>query len=59
MSCFDMEDEYRIVEEHVEYGLEKINPEHKIEDSFRNYLYFHNVVGEFVRFSISRCITRN
>ena len=50
MSCFDMEKEYSTVEEQVEYGLERIDPERKIEVSLRDFLYLYNTVGEFVRF---------
>ena len=41
---------YTDVESQVEYGLEKIDPNRKIEISLKDFLYLHNVVGEFVRF---------
>lgn len=50
MNCFDMEDEYTGVEEQVEYGLEKIDLDRKIEVSLRDFLYMHNTVGELIRF---------
>ena len=41
---------YTDVESQVEYGLEKIDPNRKIEVSLKDFLYLHNVVGEFIRF---------
>lgn len=43
-------EEYTTVEEQVEFGLEKIDPDRKIEVSLRDFLYLHNTVGELVRF---------
>jgi len=42
--------EYTDVESQVEYGLDKINVDQKVEISLRDLMYVHNVVGEFVRF---------
>lgn len=41
---------YTDVESQVEYGLEKIDPNRKIEVSLRDFLYMHNTIEEFVRF---------
>lgn len=41
---------YTDVESQVEYGLEKIDPNRKIEVSLRNFLYMHNTIEEFIRF---------
>ncbi len=41
---------YTDVESQVEYGLEKIDPNRKIEVSLKDFLYMHNVIGEFIRF---------
>jgi hypothetical protein len=38
------------VESQVEYGLEKIDPNRKIEVSLKDFLYLHNVIYEFIRF---------
>lgn len=41
---------YTDVESQVEYGLEKIDPNRKIEVSLRDFLYLHKTIEEFVRF---------
>lgn len=41
---------YTDVESQVEYGLEKIDPNRKIEVSLKDFLFVHNTVAEFVRF---------
>jgi hypothetical protein len=41
---------YTDVESQVEYSLEKIDPNRKIEVSLRDFLYMHNAIGEFIRF---------
>lgn len=41
---------YTDVESQVEYGLEKINPNRKIEVSLKDFLYLHNTISEFIRF---------
>jgi hypothetical protein len=41
---------YTDIESQVEYGLEKIDPNRKIEVSLKDFLYMHNVIGEFIRF---------
>ena len=43
-------EEYTDVESQVEYGLEKIDPNRKIEVSLKDFLYLHNVVSELIRF---------
>ena len=43
-------EKYTDVEAQVEYGLEKIDPARKIEISLKDFLYMHNVIGEFIRF---------
>lgn len=43
-------EKYTDVESQVEYGLEKIDPNRRIEVSLKDFLYMHNVIGEFVRF---------
>ncbi|MGI8669402.1 MAG: hypothetical protein ACR2J3_06060 [Aridibacter sp.] len=42
--------EYTDIESQVEYGLEKIDPNRKIEVSLKDFLYLHNVIYEFIRF---------
>jgi hypothetical protein len=41
---------YTDIESQVEYGLEKIDPNRKIEVSLKDFLYLHNTIAEFVRF---------
>lgn len=41
---------YTDVESQVEYGLEKIDPNRRIDVSLKDFLYMHNVIGELVRF---------
>jgi hypothetical protein len=41
---------YTDIESQVEFGLEKIDPNRKIEISLRDFLYVHNVIGEFISF---------
>ncbi len=41
---------YTDVEAQVEYGLEKIDPNRKIEVSLKDFLFMHNTIAEFVRF---------
>jgi len=43
-------EKYTDIESQVEYGLEKIDPNRKIEVSLKDFLYMHNTIGEFVRF---------
>lgn len=43
-------DDYTDVESQVEYGLDKIDPDRKIEINLKDFLYLHGVIGEFVRF---------
>ena len=43
-------EKYTDVEAQVEYGLEKIDPNRKIEVSLKDFLFMHNTVAEFVRF---------
>ena len=38
------------IESQVEHGLEKIDPNRKIEVSLKDFLYLHNTIAEFVRF---------
>ena len=42
--------EYTDVKSQVEYGLEKVDPNRKIEVSLKDFLYLQNVLGEFIRF---------
>ena len=41
---------YTDVESQVGYGLEKIDPNRKIEVSLKDFLYLQNTIEEFVRF---------
>jgi hypothetical protein len=41
---------YTDVESQVEYGLEKISPNRKIEISLKDFIYLHNTIAEFIRF---------
>jgi hypothetical protein len=41
---------YTDTKSQVEYGLEKIDPNRKIEVSLKDFLYLHNTIDEFVRF---------
>lgn len=41
---------YTGVESQVEYGLEKIDPNRKIEVSLKDFLYLHHTIAEFIRF---------
>jgi hypothetical protein len=41
---------YTDVESQVEYGLEKIDPNRKIEVSLKDFVFMHNTIAEFVRF---------
>lgn len=43
-------EKYKDVESQVEYGLEKIDPNRKIEVSLKDFVYMHNAIGEFIRF---------
>ena len=43
------------IESQVEHGLEKIDPNRKIEVSLKDFLYLHNTIAEFVRFFINQC----
>lgn len=43
-------EKYTDVESQVEYGLEKIDPNRKIEVSLKDFIYLHNVISELVRF---------
>lgn len=42
--------EYTDVKSQVEFGLEKIDPNRKIEVSLKDFLYLHNVLSEYIRF---------
>lgn len=42
--------EYTDVQSQVEYGLEKVDPNRKIEVSLKDFLYLHNVLAELIRF---------
>lgn len=42
--------EYTDVKSQVEYGLEKVDPNRKIEVSLKDFLYLQGVLWEFVRF---------
>lgn len=52
-------EEYTDVESQVEYGLEKIDPNRKIEVSLRDFLYLHNTIAELVSFFINRCTMKH
>jgi hypothetical protein len=41
---------YTDVESQVKYGLDKIDSNRKIEVSLKDFLFMHNVIGEFIRF---------
>ncbi|MDQ3747766.1 MAG: hypothetical protein M3367_01950 [Acidobacteriota bacterium] len=41
---------YTDIEPQVECGLEKIDPNRRIEVSLKDFLYLHNTIAEFVRF---------
>ncbi len=41
---------YTDIEAQVEYGLENIDPNRKIEVSLKDFLYLHKTIDEFVRF---------
>ncbi len=41
---------YTDIESQVEYDLEKIEPNRKIEVSLKDFLYLHNTIAEFIRF---------
>ncbi len=41
---------YTDIESQVEYDLEKIDPNRKIEVSLKDFLYLHNTIAEFIRF---------
>lgn len=43
-------EKYTDVESQVEYGLEKIDSNRKIEVSLKDFLYMHNTIEELVRF---------
>lgn len=43
-------EEYTDVKSQVEYGLDKIDRTRTIEVKLKDFLYLHNVLGEFVRF---------
>jgi hypothetical protein len=42
--------QYTTIEEQVEYGLDKIDPERKIEVPLKDLLFAYLTVGELVRF---------
>lgn len=42
--------EYTDVKSQIEYGLEKIDENRKIELSLKDFLYLHNLLAELVRF---------
>lgn len=42
--------EYTDVKAQIEYGLEKIDENRKIELSLKDFLYLHNLLAELVRF---------
>ena len=41
---------YTSIEEQIEYGLETVEPERKIELSLKDFLYIHQTIGEYIRF---------
>jgi hypothetical protein len=43
-------DEYTDVKSQIEYGLEKVDENRKIELSLKDFLYLHNLLAELVRF---------
>lgn len=43
-------EKYTDVESQVEYGLEKIDPNRRIDVSLKDFLYLLNTIDEFVRF---------
>jgi hypothetical protein len=43
-------EKYTDIESQVEYGLEKIDPNRKIEVPLKDFLYMHNTIAEFIRF---------
>ena len=50
MNCFKTMDEYTDVKSQIEYGLEKVDENRKIELSLKDFLYLHNLLAELVRF---------
>jgi hypothetical protein len=43
-------EKYTDIKSQVEYGLEKIDPNRKIEVSLKDFLYLHNILSEYLRF---------
>jgi hypothetical protein len=41
---------YTTVEEQIEYGLQTIESDRKIELSLKDLMYVHQTIGEFIRF---------
>lgn len=42
--------EYTNLKSQVEYGLEKVDPNRKIEISLKDFIFLHNLLAELVRF---------